>query len=510
MKRLLILILSLLAAWQGLSAQSTARVRAGAERIVYNPMIFGGFLEHFDTQVYGGVYCPGSPLSDEDGFRKDVLEAVRELKVPIVRWPGGCFVSAYHWKDGVGPDRQSVWDKAWQVEEPNTFGTDEFVKWCRKAGCEPYICTNAGTGTMEEMSDWVEYCNLTTGKFARQRAANGSPEPFNVKYWSIGNENWGMHEMGEKTVQEWGHLVTESAKLMRSVDKDIVLFAAAMPDRRWTLPLLQSAGYLLDEVSIHDYWDGDLHFTYNPKSYLECMMMTDGPEKDIRATLAILEEAGAAGRIKIAFDEWNLRGWHHPGIGELRKGYDFAARRRNDTASTYTMCDAVFSACFLNTCLRYGDKVDVACFSPIANTCGPLFVHPEGIVRRTTFFALKMYGNDLLPYVVPLDVVSEPLVCGDRSTPVLDAVLTSDAAGKAFVCAVANKHPEQAVRLTLDFKGMGLKAPRKVRARVLAGRSADDYNDIGDEHVRPVDMDLTVKDGAVAIPAHSVTFLFLQ
>ena len=307
MKRLLILILSLLAAWQGLSAQNTARVRAGAERIVYNPMIFGGFLEHFDTQVYGGVYCPGSPLSDEDGFRKDVLEAVRELKVPIVRWPGGCFVSAYHWKDGVGPDRQSVWDKAWQVEEPNTFGTDEFVKWCRKAGCEPYICTNAGTGTMEEMSDWVEYCNLTTGKFARQRAANGSPEPFNVKYWSIGNENWGMHEMGEKTVQEWGHLVTESAKLMRSVDKDIVLFAAAMPDRRWTLPLLQSAGYLLDEVSIHDYWDGDLHFTYNPKSYLECMMMTDGPEKDIRATLAILEEAGAAGRIKIAFAGWHLR-----------------------------------------------------------------------------------------------------------------------------------------------------------------------------------------------------------
>ena len=121
-----------------------------------------------------------------------------------------------------------------------------------------------------------------------------------------------------------------------------------------------------------------------------------------------------------------------------------------------------------------------------------------------------MYGNDLLPYVVPLDVVSEPLVCGDRSTPVLDAVLTSDAAGKAFVCAVANKHPEQAVRLTLDFKGMGLKAPRKVHARVLAGRSADDYNDIGDEHVRPVDVDLPVKDGAVAIPAHSVTFLFLQ
>ena len=204
-----------LAVWASVaSAQNSFSVKPGAERSEYNPMLFGAFLEHFDNQVYGGVFCPGSPLADEDGFRKDVIEAVKELKVPIVRWPGGCFVSAYHWKDAVGPNRQAVWDKAWQVEDPNTFGTDEFVKWCRKVGCEPFICTNAGTGTMEEMSDWVEYCNLTKGKFARQRAENGHPEPFNVKYWSIGNENWGRHELGEKSSAEWGPLVTESAKVL--------------------------------------------------------------------------------------------------------------------------------------------------------------------------------------------------------------------------------------------------------------------------------------------------------
>src|SRR4051794_7268075 len=166
-----------------------------------NRMIFGQFLEHFQRQVYGGVFEPGSSLSDKNGFRLDVIEALRELKVPIVRWPGGCFASAYHWRDGVGRDRQPSFDKAWGVEDPNSFGTDEFVRWCRLIGAEPYICTNAGTGTPEEMSNWVEYCNLAAkGRYSRIRTANGSPEPFNVRYWSIGNENYLGGEIGAKTV----------------------------------------------------------------------------------------------------------------------------------------------------------------------------------------------------------------------------------------------------------------------------------------------------------------------
>jgi alpha-N-arabinofuranosidase len=131
-------------------------------------MIFGQFIEHFHRQVYGGIFEPGSPLSDRDGFRTDVVEALRELKIPIVRWPGGCFVSSYHWLDGVGPDRQPAYDKAWGVD-PNTFGMVEFVKWCRLIGTEPFICINSGMGTLEEMSDWVEYCNLNIGKASQLR-----------------------------------------------------------------------------------------------------------------------------------------------------------------------------------------------------------------------------------------------------------------------------------------------------------------------------------------------------
>ena len=156
-----------------------------------DPMIYGHFLEHFHRQIYGGIYEPDSPFADEQGMRKDVMEALKRISPAVVRWPGGCYVSAYHWKDGVGPERQPAYDKAWRVEESNRFGTDEFMNFCDKIGAEPYICTNAGTGTPEEMSDWVEYCNLPDqGKWARARISNGHPQPYGVKYWSIGNENY--------------------------------------------------------------------------------------------------------------------------------------------------------------------------------------------------------------------------------------------------------------------------------------------------------------------------------
>jgi alpha-N-arabinofuranosidase len=319
-----------------------------------------------------------------------------------------------------------------------------------------------------------------------------------------------MHELGEKGIDEWCPLVTDSAKLMLSADKDISLFAAATSNRDWTYPLLKKAGYLLDFVSIHGYWVWH-DISRDPGTYLQCMMKTDSPESEIGKTIGILQEAGYGERIKIAFDEWNLRGWYHPGIADLRKGYDYAARRENDFACTYTMADAIFSACFLNTCLRHSEHVDIACVSPITNTRGPIFVHPEGIVRRTHFFALTMYSNDLLPYFVPTTAVAETLSDGSGSTGVLDILLTSDKEGKEYVCSVSNKHPEKAVPLALDFKGMGLKTPRKVRARILSGNSALDYNDIGDEHVKPYDTTLPVgKDGTVSIPAHSVTFLFFE
>lgn len=195
---------------------TTVTVRADAATKPYSPMIFGGFLEHFGHQIYGGVFEPGSPLSDEKGFRKDVVETLKELKVPIVRWPGGCYVSGYHWEDGVGKDREPTDDMAWGVVEPRTFGTDEYVGLCRLLGWEPYICNNPGNGTIAEMKAWIEYCNGSKGKSAQMRKDNGYDVPLNVKIWSIGNENYGAHEIGDKPVEEWAPLVLAAAKEMKA------------------------------------------------------------------------------------------------------------------------------------------------------------------------------------------------------------------------------------------------------------------------------------------------------
>ena len=349
------------------------------------------------------------------------------------------------------------------------------------------------------------------GKWARLRAQNGHPEPYNVKYWSIGNENYGTWELGAKTVDEWGPLVRESAKLMLAVDKSLMLFAAAQSNRNWTLPLLKAAGRYLNYVSIHGYWDS-LQIVDNPKNYITCMMSTDGPERSIVNTISILEEAGYGnGQIKIAFDEWNLRGWHHPYHGDLRKGFDLDARRNNDKAATYTMADALFSGCFLNSCLRHSDIVEMACFSPIVNARGALYVYPEGLVKRSTFYTLYMYANDLMPYVVPTEEdITQTLSQGNSSTKTLDVILTSDKDGRKFVYAIVNKDPENEVSLTLDFKGMGKTAGSRVPAKILAGESIDDYNDIGDDSVKPYQTTLPVSGGAVSLPAHSLTFITIE
>lgn len=494
-----------------LAAENSVKIVAGAQKIKYNPMIFGQFIEHFDNQVYGGIYDPGSKLSDKNGFRTDVIKALKEIKTPIVRWPGGCFVSTYHWMDGIGPKRTPTYDKTWQVEDPNTFGTDEFIAWCRAVGTEPYICTNAGTGTPEEMSDWVEYCNLNVGKFGRLRKKYGHPKPYNVKYWSVGNENWGAHELGARTVEEWGPMVRESAKLMRSVDKNLKLFAAATSDRNWTLPLLRAAGHHLDYISIHGYWDPIFHVN-NPAPYVECMLRSHMPEEDIRRTIDILNEAGfGGGRIKIAYDEWNLRNWHHPWHGDLRRGFDLEARRKNDIQSTYTMADALFSACFLNACLRHSDIVEIACFSPIVNTRGAIFVHKDDILKRTTYWTLHMYTNLLEDFIVPIDTKAAALSVGNRGTPVIDAVLTSNEEGTQFVYAIVNKDPEREIEVELDFSMLGKKAPIRLTGKVLSGKSCDDYNDIGAENrVVPKSRSFQVRNGTVSLPPHSLSFIRVQ
>ena len=483
-----------------------------------DPMIYGHFLEHFHRQVYGGIFMPGHPLSDEDGFRRDVIEALRDIRTPIVRWPGGCFVSAYHWKKGVGPTRVPTYDKAWRVEDDNSFGTDEFVAFCRKVGCEPYICTNAGTGTQEEMSDWVEYCNLPTqGEFARLRRSAGHDQPFGVKYWSIGNENYLGGEMGSKTHDEWGGFVREAAKMMRRVDPGIELSAAAVADIDWNTRLLRAAGPYLKWISIHGYWD-DLWQDNTLATYEQCMAQTAGLDDSVRKVRGLLTAFGLEKSIRIAYDEWNLRGWHHPDVDRAPLGSDafIKARAKADDNASYTMADAVFTACFLNMALRNCDLIGMANFSPVVNTRGAIYVHDAGIVRRTTYYVFQMYTHMMGDQVIDLwlpDAAPRVLTTkhGEKRTvDMIDAVATRDTVTGDVALALINKDPASTLTVEMPlprgYAGCSLHS--------LCGGSPDDYNDVGRENVVPEDRTSTVtmSDGAlrVSLRPHSVNILLVK
>ncbi|HRY51316.1 MAG TPA: alpha-L-arabinofuranosidase C-terminal domain-containing protein [Candidatus Paceibacterota bacterium] len=493
--------------------QATITLHPNAPSVPCSPMIFGGFIEHFDGQIYGGIFEPGSPLSDARGYRQDVIAAFKELRLSIVRWPGGCFASGYHWKDGVGRPRKPVPDPVWGVVDPNTFGTDEFVEWCRQVGCEPYICSNAGNGTPEEMRDWVEYCNATSGLLARLRANSGNAKPWNVRYWSIGNENWGDHEIGARTPQEWGPLVARSAQLMLTADPSLVLLAAATAERDWTLPLLNAAGKYLQYVAVHGYWLPCWGENLTPE-YLACIMKSEEPENTISRVIEVLDEAGCRGRVKIAFDEWNLRGWHHPGFPRKAASdpHDEAvnqlirAREKNHIASQYSMADALFSASFLNACLRHAEDVGMANIAPIVNTRGPLFVHPKGLVKRTTFHTLALYANHLENRVSRIDVDAGMLIHGEEFIPVVDAVATVDKTGKTWAIALVNRHPSKEVDCTVKMENVPLQGTHA--AIVLSGDSPEAYNDV--EHpnrVAPKRTRITFNQGVARLAPHSLTLV---
>jgi len=491
-------------------------IKVNPERVLgkRDKMIYGQFIEHFHRQIYGGIVDPSSPFSDDNGFRRDVMEALKKITPSIIRWPGGCFVSSYHWRDGVG-ERVAAYDKAWRVEEPNTFGTDEFIQYCKLLDCEPYICTNGGTGTAQEMSDWVEYCNLPhEGQHAKQRIKNGSKEPYRVKYWSIGNENYGAWEIGAKTATEWSYLVREAAKMMKRVDPTIELSAAALPDVNWNLALLERAGESLDWISIHEYWDFP-SLTNELASYEQVMALTSRLDTSIKKVEGILEATGYSDKIKISFDEWNLRGWYHPYVHPVMsadKEKYLTSRDKNDDNSTYTMADTIFTGCFLNTLLRHSNTVKMANYSPAVNTRGLIYTHQDGLVLRGTYHVFDLFVNRMGEEVIDLWQQESPEIevfgrdgesyCVSQ----LDVVATRKDEGGVAV-SIINKHPEKAIEVTISCE---CDESANWKLYTINGSGIDDYNDIErPDNIKITHKKVESKEGLIQlqIPPHSVNVL---
>jgi alpha-N-arabinofuranosidase len=354
-----------------------------------DPRLFGTFVEHLGRCVYTGIYEPGHPTADEDGFRRDVLALTRELGVTIVRYPGGNFVSGYDWEDGVGPvkDRPTRLDLAWHSIEPNEVGTDEFIRWTRLAGVEPMLAVNLGTRGVDAARTLVEYCNHPHGTVrSEQRIRNGHSEPHAVPVWCLGNEMDGPWQIGHKTAVEYGRLAAEAGKAMRLVDPTIELVACGSSNRAmptfgtWEAGVLQECYDVVDYVSLHAYYeqtDDDLD------SFLASAYDMDGFIDSVVSTCDHVRACVRSDRrINLAFDEWNV--WYLSQLGDLA-GREWEQHPRL-IENVYTLADAVVVGSLLITLLRHADRVRIACLAQLVNAIAPIMTEAGGPAWRQTIF----------------------------------------------------------------------------------------------------------------------------
>jgi alpha-N-arabinofuranosidase len=352
--------------------------------------IFGGFVEHLGRGVYGGIYDPGSPLANKAGLRSDVAGSLARLRLANVRYPGGNFVSGYRWRDGVGPvsERPPRVDLAWASVEPNTFGTNEFVGFCRKLGTEPYLVVNAGDGDMREARDWVEYCNGTSDTaLVRLRAAHGHPEPHRIRYWGIGNEVDGAWQVGARTAREYARVYHEFAKVIRWTDPAIRLVASATSDwdgdiveRAWTL--VEEAGDLIDYMSIH-WYVGDK--AGDSAAYLATSELIDSRLGAYEGLMRGLTLGPRPRRpIPLAVDEWNV--WYRATGGPNEPS-------SHPLEETYDLQDALVVAMHLNAFIRHAPTVRMANLAQLVNVIAPIVTRRDGILLQTTFYPFELFSR---------------------------------------------------------------------------------------------------------------------
>lgn len=352
--------------------------------------LFGAFVEHLGRCVYGGLYEPGHPTATKEGFRGDVLELVRELGTTIIRYPGGNFVSGYDWEDGVGPveDRPKRLELAWLSIEPNTFGTNEFIDWCRQAELEPMLAVNLGTRGPDDARKLLEYCNFPSGtKYSDLRREHGWEKPHDVKFWCLGNEMDGPWQMGAKTAAEYGRIAVEAAKMMRIIDPSIELAAVGSSGRNmptfgaWEREVLRHTFDQVEFISLHTYLND---YAKDTPAFLASPDLMDGfIEEVVGIADEIAAELGSDKRIDLSFDEWNV--WYRTRRGNDRKlpGWPIAPPILEEL---YTMKDALAFGGACISLLNHADRVKSACLAQLVNAIAPILTETGGPAWRQPIF----------------------------------------------------------------------------------------------------------------------------
>ena len=357
-----------------------------------DPRIFGGFLEHLGRAVYEGVFDPASARANAQGFRADVLEALRPMRMTAMRYPGGNFASGYHWQDGVGPRerRPRVRDLAWQSLESNAFGTDEYLALCRQAGWTPMLTVNMGTGTPEEARNWVEYANLPAGtQYADLRAANGSPDPYDVKLWCLGNEMDGQWQLGHVPADQYAIRAQQAAKMMKDIDKSIELVACGscgvfMPTyMEWDRQVLDYLGDYADYVSLHRYVGNEANDTAD---FLAVTNSIDRQIEEMDAACRFVQaKRRSSKRAYLCFDEWNVWYKNH----EMDGAGKFAPHLLEEI---YNLEDALVVAGFLHSFIRHADVLKIANLAQIVNVIAPVLTRGDEVLAQSILYPFAMFA----------------------------------------------------------------------------------------------------------------------
>ncbi len=469
---------AVLAAGSWLTSIGYAQTRSPVARAVINRAeyrsdldrrLFGSFLEHLGRAVYTGVYEPGSKLADAQGYRRDVLAAVKDLGVPIMRYPGGNFVSGYHWLDGVGPaaQRPTVLERAWNSLETNQFGTNEFIEWCRRAGTEPLLGFNLGTGSAEDAAAYVEYCNVDQGtRWSDLRRQHGYARPHNVRYWCMGNEMDGPWQMGHMTAREYGRKARDAARQIRVIDPGTKLIACGSSNTilptylQWDREVLEECYDQVDGISLHNYYGNTPALTGG--STPRYLAMNLDMERQIHEISAVCDYVQglqkSPKRLWLSFDEWNV--WYRARDAQARDGQRKIAPHLLE--EVYNLEDALLVGGFLNTLLRQSGRVRVGCLAQIVNVIAPLVTNETSLLRQSIFYpyawALKYAHGRVLD--LPVESETYPIraeglradFARDDDVPYLDAAATFDPANGRVAVFMLNRDLAAERELVLEWR----------------------------------------------------------
>jgi alpha-N-arabinofuranosidase len=456
----------------------TLHVRADAPIGTISRRLYGHFAEHLGRCCYDGLFvgADNTAVDQNGGFRTDVVEALREMPVPLLRWPGGCYADHYHWRDGIGPaerPRRLGMSCGLTVEDDNSLGTHEFLRLCALIGAEPYLAGNVGTGTPQELCDWLEYCNHTLDTtLTRLRRANGSSQPFGVRLWGVGNENWGCG--GNYDAVTYAKEYRRYATMLRHVDPTAELVTCGFEDG-WNAALLDTLSSrldLVDHLSIHDYWsEGGPETEFTNDQYYALLAQAGRTEAFVQRTAAMVGEAtGERHRIGIALDEWGI--WHPEA---RRNGWnDIPGRRPITYEQAGTLRDAIAAAVALEGFHRQCDVLSMANIAQIVNILhAPVMTEPNGgrMWRPPTYYAFHLHAPHIGATALPVETD------GGASVPGGDSAVSGTASVQARGMAVTliNRHLTDTATVSLrGIAGANTQGQLLTAANPRAQNSADE------------------------------------